>query len=65
MAGFAYLKQTYPEYWEELRVLSLEENTVSRYFKYGRTFAETEKDVDEYIISLQFAAAQLSLFDFI
>lgn len=65
IAGFAYLKQTYPEYWEELRVLSLEENTVSRYFKYGRTFAETEKDVDEYIISLQFAAAQLSLFDLI
>lgn len=63
--GFAYLKQTYPEYWEELRTLSLEENTVSQYFKYGRTFAEVEKDVDEYIISLQFAAAQLSLFDLI
>lgn len=46
-------------------MLSLEENTVSRYFKYGRTFAEVEKEVDEYIISLQFAAAQLSFFDLI
>lgn len=62
--GFAYLKQTYPELWEELRLLSLVKNTIAK-FKYGKTFAEVEADVDEYILSLQFAAAQLSLFDLI
>lgn len=63
--GFAYLKQTYPELWEELRVLSLEKNMVSNAFRYNLTFPEVEAAVDEYILSLQFAAAQLSLFDLI
>lgn len=63
--GFAYLKQTYPELWEELRVLSLEKNMVSNAFRYNLTFPEVEAAVDEHILSLQFAAAQLSLFDLI
>lgn len=45
---FAHTKQGYPELWEELRKLSLTDNLVSYGFKYGKTFDEVDRAVDNY-----------------
>ncbi|UPW41135.1 hypothetical protein [Sigmofec virus UA08Rod_5397] len=49
IAEKAYIKQNYPELWEELRKLSLEDNLVTDCFSYGKTFAEVDEQVDKYI----------------
>lgn len=54
-----YLKTNYPEYWEELRRLSLIENTVSRGFKWGVPFEEVDRRVDAYLDTPR----QIKLFD--
>ena len=43
---FATLKKHYPELWNELKIMSECENTVSKGFKYSKTFADVEKEVD-------------------
>lgn len=42
MAQFA---KNYPNYWNELRKLSMEHNTVSRKFKYNRTFVSVDSEI--------------------
>lgn len=53
MAEFA---RDYPEYWDELRELAKDEETVSKFFKYDRTFASVDFEIN--IIN-----NQLSFFD--
>jgi 3'-phosphoadenosine 5'-phosphosulfate sulfotransferase (PAPS reductase)/FAD synthetase len=53
MAQFA---KEYPAYWNELRILAQDEETVSKYFKYDRTFASVDREIE--LIN-----NQLSLFD--
>ncbi len=45
----AYIKQRYPELWTELEKLSHTPNLISYGFKYRRTFAEVDEEVDRYI----------------
>ena len=57
---FAKLKQDHPDYWEELRTMSKTPNLVSQNFKWSKTFAEVDKEVDEYI---EAEKAQISIWD--
>lgn len=57
----AELKTTCPDLWAELKTLSYEKNTIARGFKYGKTFAEIEAQVDYYIANPPFE--QISIFD--
>lgn len=58
---FAHIKQNHSELWEELYKLSLENNLVSQLFKYNKTFAEVDKEVDIYLNNLKFDETQLTL----
>ena len=60
---YAHTKSKYPELWEELRNLSFSDNLVSQNFKYGKTFAEVDRDVDIYLNNLEFEKNQLTLFN--
>ena len=53
MAEFA---KQYPAYWNELRILAQDEETVSKCFKYNRTFASVDSEIE--LIN-----NQLSIFD--
>jgi predicted nucleotidyltransferase len=53
MAQFA---KEYPAYWNELRILAQDEETVSKCFKYNRTFASVDREIE--VIN-----SQLSIFD--
>lgn len=55
MAQFA---KEYPELWNELRILSQDTETVSKYFRYNRTFESIDREVS--VIN-----NQISIFDFI
>ena len=55
---YAHIKSEYPELWEELRNLSFSENLVSQNFKYGKTFAEVDKEVDIYLNNMEFEKLQ-------
>lgn len=44
--GFYQLRKKYPELWEELRVLSKEDNLISNKFIYDYTFSEIEARMD-------------------
>lgn len=50
---FAYLKLHHPELWNELKELSMDDNLVSKKFRYGKTFAEVELKVDEFIKNMK------------
>lgn len=43
---FATLKKEYPELWAELEILSHDTETVSRYFRYDRTFDSVNREID-------------------
>lgn len=58
-SALAEIKTEYPEYWHELELLSLEENTVTKGFKYGKTFQEVNEEIDRYLSR----PIQLSIFD--
>ena len=58
---FAQTKLCHSELWTELEKLSKVENVVCRGFKYGKTFAEVDKKVDEYIERQRIADLQMSL----
>lgn len=49
ISGFAYLKVNHPDLWAELESLSKVQNKVSEGFKWGKTFEEVSRLVDEYI----------------
>lgn len=55
MAQFA---KEYPAYWNELRTLAQDKETVSKFFKYDRTFASVDREIE--VIN-----NQLSIFDVI
>lgn len=55
MAQFA---KEYPNYWNELRILAQDEETVSKLFKYDRTFESVDREIA--VIN-----SQISIFDFI
>jgi len=57
----AETKQKHPELWEELRKLSKYKDVISRSFKYGKTFDEVDREVDEYIKNPP--PVQLTFFD--
>lgn len=59
----ARTKTLYPELWEELRRLSKTPNMISQCFKYKKTFAEVDRDVDIYLNNLEFEKSQLTLFN--
>lgn len=63
ISGFAYLKVNHPDLWAELERLSTVENKVSDNFKWGKTFEEVSRLVDEYILKQQDAKLQMSIFD--
>jgi len=44
--GFAKLKKNHPELWDELEKLSHDTEIISQSFKYGRTFASVNREVD-------------------
>lgn len=46
---FANLKQMHPELWNELKKLSSTPDLISRGFRYGVSFSEVERKVDEII----------------
>lgn len=56
---YANVKSKHPELWEYLHQLSFTDNLVSQYFKYGKTFAEVDKEVDIYLNNLEFEKMQL------
>lgn len=58
----AYIKQKYPELWAELETLSHIDNLISYGFKYGKTFAQVDSDVDLYLNLLDFNQRQITLF---
>lgn len=62
---FAYIKLNYYELWEELRQLSLTDNLVSQVFRYNKTFAEVDREVDVFLNNLEFEKAQMTLDDYI
>lgn len=56
----AHTKQHYPELWNELKRLSMENNIVSQGFKYGKTFDEVNSKVDAIIERQQYEAEQIT-----
>ena len=61
VSEFAALKREHPELWKELYSLSKIENKVSEGFKYGLTFDEVNKQVDEYIAHLHYEQLKLDI----
>lgn len=59
----SYIKEKHFELWNELKKLSLSDNLVSQGFKYGKTFAEVDKEVDIYLNNMEFEKLQITLFD--
>lgn len=49
--SFAELKKNHPHLWQELVKLSKENNLISTSFKYGLTFQEVERKVDNLILN--------------
>lgn len=60
--SWSRLKEKHPHLWEELRLLSKEDNLISKYFIYDKTFTEIEQKIDRYRQIQEFNARQLSLF---
>ncbi len=58
----AYTKLHYPEMWKELANLAKTPNMVSQGFKYGKTFAEVDREIDGIINNIKFEEMQLKLF---
>lgn len=53
---FANLAKEYPELWSELEKLSHDKEIISQCFKYGRSFASVDREVQE-------INNQMSIFD--
>lgn len=56
------LKEAHPHLWEELRLLSKEDNLISGNFIYDNTFTEIEQKIERYRKIQEFNARQLTLF---
>ncbi len=60
---FARLKVNYSSLWGELEKLSHAPNLVSQGFKYSKTFAEVDREVDRIISEWEFEKNQIRLFE--
>ncbi len=60
---YSYIKEYYPELWEELEKLSHEPNTISQNFRCGKTFQQVTKEVNEILENKYWEVAQLTIFD--
>jgi hypothetical protein len=54
MNEFAEFAKSYPNLWEELRALSQDTETVSKNFKYDRTFQSVDDEVNEINAQIKF-----------
>ncbi len=59
---FAHIKLSYPELWAELDQLSHTTNLVSQNFRYVKTFAEVDCEVDRIISEWELEKSQIRLF---
>lgn len=57
---FAQLRENHPELWQELETLSHADNLCAQSFKWGLTFGEVNRKIDDH---LKKHAAQLTLFN--
>lgn len=48
VSALSSFSRTYPELWDELRVLSEDPNKASECFRYNQTFSDTERIIGEY-----------------
>lgn len=60
----AYTKLHRPELYAELERLSHEDNLISQYFRYSKTFSQCDTCVNRVIEKWEAEAMQISLFDF-
>ncbi len=58
----AYTKAHYPELWKELANLAKTPNMVSQGFKYGKSFAEVDREIDMIIGDWEMERNQLRFF---
>lgn len=63
MAELAHLKESRPDLWEELLYLDTVPGRVTTGFKYGETFAQVARRVDQWIRNRDLVECQLNLFD--
>lgn len=62
---FAHTKEHYPELWAELETLSHEPNIISQGFKWGKTFQQVTREVDEILEERYWSKQQMTIFDFL
>ncbi len=60
--SFARLKLEYPDLWSELEKLSHTSNLVSQNFRYNKSFAEVDREVDKIIENQRLESMQMKLF---
>ena len=60
---YSYIKEHYYELWEELEKPSHEPNIISQGFRWGKTFQQVTKEVNEILDNKYWSAAQLTIFD--
>lgn len=63
IAQFAELKELHPELWDELRKMAAEPNTVSKGFKYGKTFEQVENEVNAHLENVAMQQNQMRFFE--
>lgn len=60
ISQYADIKEKHLDLWNELKILSQTKNLASNGFKYGKTFEEVDKEIDNYIFNKKML---ISLFD--
>lgn len=63
LSEMAHLKENRPDLWAELERLDNVEGRVTKGFKYGETFAQVARRVEQWIRNRDLVEQQLSLFD--
>lgn len=61
---FAHIKQNHPQLWAELEMLSTTPNLYTSTFRYGKTFAEVDAQVNKFIERENAEKLQIRLEDF-
>lgn len=63
VSELAHLKEAHPEYWSELLYLDTVPGRVTNGFKYGETFAQVARRVEQWIRNRDLTELQMSLFE--
>lgn len=63
LSEMAHLKENRPDLWAELQRLDNVQGRVTKGFKYGETFAQVARRVEQWIRNRDLTEQQLSLFD--